>query len=93
VPISFPLDLVLGVECFDRYSLHLHYGCTMAIWVVKFSKMGCNISNNMLKIFLLFEIFWLDVCLALLTHCEHGNSYYLVFMQHCVLRYYEKKAF
>ena len=26
VPISFPLDLVLGVECFDRFSLHLHYG-------------------------------------------------------------------
>ena len=29
VPISFPLDLVLGVECFDRFSLHLHYGNIM----------------------------------------------------------------
>ena len=40
VPISFPLDLVLGVECFDRYSLHLHYG-----------NMGCQVFKDGMQYF------------------------------------------
>ena len=46
VPISFLLDLVLGVECFDRFSLHLHYGNIM---------MGCQDFKEEIQILDIFS--------------------------------------